>query len=76
MHAPLLLALGTRNELDQVVKPTHVNSPQHPVMDAGVIIHLLQPERGEEIVKTEEKHRVRIMNEQNQTFSSNGSAGT
>lgn len=59
MHAPLLLALGTRNKLDQVVKTAHVNSPQHPVMDAGIIIHLLQPERGEEILKNWERTQSR-----------------
>ena len=42
MHTPLLLTLGRCQELDQVVKAAHVNGPQKPVMDAGIIIHFLQ----------------------------------
>lgn len=47
MHTPLLLALGRRQELDQVIETAHVNGPQQPIMDAGIIIHFLQ-----------EKHRL------------------
>lgn len=42
VHTPLLLTLGRRQELDQVIETTHVNGPQQPIMDAGVIIHFLQ----------------------------------
>lgn len=42
MHAPLLLALGRRQELDQVIETAHVNGPQQPIMDAGIIIHFLE----------------------------------
>lgn len=52
VHAPLLLALSTCNKLDQVIKTAHVNGPQHPVMDAGIIIHLLQPDGRPKIEET------------------------
>lgn len=42
VHTPLLLTLGRRQELDQVIKTAHVNGPQQPVMDTGIIVHFLQ----------------------------------
>lgn len=41
VHTPLLLTLGRRQELDQVVEAAHVNGPQHAVMDAGIVVHFL-----------------------------------
>lgn len=42
MHTPLLLTLGRRQELNQVIEAAHVNGPQQPIMDAGIIVHFLQ----------------------------------
>lgn len=41
MQTPLLLTLGWRQELDQVIKAADVNGPQQSVVDAGIIIHFL-----------------------------------
>lgn len=42
MHTTLLLTLGRRQKLDQVIETAHVNGPQQPIMDAGIIVHFLQ----------------------------------
>lgn len=41
VQGPLLLHLSAGQELEQVVHPTDVQRPQHPVVHAGVAIHAL-----------------------------------
>lgn len=57
VHTPLLLALSRRQKLDQVIKPAHVNGPQHPIVYAGIIIHLLLPERGPRLTRESSDRR-------------------
>lgn len=45
MHAPLLLARGGRQELNQVIKASVVHGPQQPIVNAGITVHLLQERR-------------------------------
>lgn len=51
MQTPLLLTLGRRQELYQVIKATYMNGPEQPVMDAGIIIYFLQYRQVNEEVK-------------------------
>lgn len=53
MHTPLLLTLGRRQELDQVIEAAHVNGPKQPIMDAGIIIHFLHQDERQKLGKEE-----------------------